>query len=326
MEPGTLNIVARLLCEQTIEIPEPRGPVELYARWTISSLRAIPMLRAGRVVGALCVGYRQRRGPFSARERRIADGIAAQAAVAVENARLVEDLRRANQLKSEFLGMMSHELRTPLSAVLGYADLMREETLGVVNAEQATALDRMLLNGRALLDLINMTLDVNRLEAGRGVLQLSDFTVADVLADLRDEFTMRAANESLELVWPDADDVPLLHTDRRKLKTVLRNLIDNAMKFTPPHGAVEINVAVPGERMVFSVRDTGIGIPPDARSAIFEMFRQLDNLPTNRSGVGLGLYLVRRYTEMLCGTVRVESVPGQGSVFIVDIPRTLQPD
>ena len=137
---------------------------------------------------------------------------------------------------------------------------------------------------------------------------------------------MRAANESLELVWPDADDVPLLHTDRRKLKTVLRNLIDNAMKFTPPHGAVEINVAVPGERMVFSVRDTGIGIPPDARSAIFEMFRQLDNLPTNRSGVGLGLYLVRRYTEMLCGTVRVESVPGQGSVFIVDIPRTLQPD
>ncbi|HUI25033.1 MAG TPA: GAF domain-containing protein, partial [Candidatus Kryptonia bacterium] len=189
---GTLRLVDRVLAHETVELAEPRGRFDLWKRWQIGSLLAVPMLRAGRVVGVLTVGYRSRRGAFSARERRIAEGIAAQAAVAVENARLVEALRRANQLKSEFLGMMSHELRTPLSAILGYAELLHDGAMGAIGDEQRESLDRILLHGQTLLELISNTLDVNRLEAGRATIEASEFALADVLDELRSEFAVGA--------------------------------------------------------------------------------------------------------------------------------------
>lgn len=320
---GSLALIAEVFDHETVEIPEPYGNLALYQRWNVSSLRIVPMLRAGRVVGALGVGYRQRTGPFSDRQRRISDGVAAQAAVAVENTRLLEDLRRANQLKSEFLGMMSHELRTPLNAILGYADLMHDRTLGPLGTEQVAALERMLVNGHALLDLINMTLDVNRLDAGRNPIRPSDFRVVELFNELREEFAMRAQAGGITLSWTDGASVPPLFTDRRKLKTVLRNLIDNAVKFTPAEGAVVVGVHCLGdaERVCFSVQDTGIGVAPEARATIFEMFRQLETPLPSRGGVGLGLYLVQRYSDLLGGSITVESTPAQGSTFTVEIPR-----
>src|SRR5262249_37749657 len=154
-----------------------------------------------------------------------------QAAVAVDNARLVEDLRRANRLKSEFLGTMSHELRTPLGAILGYTELLRDGAMGTLHAEQAETLDRMLINGRSLLELINATLDVNRLEAGRIGLEPSHFELHDVLAELREEFAPRSGLGAVPVLWPQEPAVLPLYTDRGKLKVVLRNLIDNALKF-----------------------------------------------------------------------------------------------
>ncbi len=322
---GSLAMIDQLLAGVTVEIQEPRGRVGLYERWDIASLLAVPMVRAGRVIGALVTGYRERRGPFSAHEHRVAGGIAAQAAVAVDNARLVEALRRANALKSEFLGMMSHELRTPLSAILGYADLMRDGAMGTVGLEQTQALDRMLLNGRGLLELINMTLDVNRLESGRITLDVSEFKLAEVLHELRSEFGAGAVREGVTLAWPEITQLPALHSDRAKVKLVLRNIIDNALKFTP-QGSVTIAVGSdPGrERVSVAVRDSGVGIPADAMGAIFEMFQQLNGAkPNARGGVGLGLYLVRRYTELMGGTVAVDSTVGVGSTFIVEIPSRL---
>jgi PAS domain S-box-containing protein len=317
------GLIDRLLANETVEIAEPPPEsVELFRRWDIASLLAVPMLRGGRVIGALGVGHHQRRGPFSARERRLAEGIAAQAAVAVDNARLVEDLRRANRLKSEFLGMMSHELRTPLSAILGYADLMRDGAMGTISAEQTEVLDRMLLNGRGLLELINMTLDVNRLDAGRATLDVSDFTMDGLLIELRGEFAMRALRDGVAVTWPAELNALPLRTDHAKLKLVLRNLIDNALKFTPA-GTVGITVACDHDldRVCVSVSDTGLGIPDDALPEIFDMFYQVDNRPTtSRGGIGLGLYLVRRYTELMGGRVTVRSSAGEGSTFSVDIP------
>jgi PAS domain S-box-containing protein len=322
LESG-LQVTNRLMAHETVEIPEPPGTAELlFRRWGIASLLAVPMLRGGRAVGALAVGYHRRRGAFSSRERRITEGIAAQAAVAVDNARLVEDLRRANRLKSEFLGMMSHELRTPLSAILGYADLMRDGAMGPTSTEQAEVLDRMLLNGRGLLELINMTLDVNRLDAGRVTLDVSDFTLDELLTELRSEFAVRALRDGVTLSWPATLDVPRLHTDHGKLKLVLRNLVDNALKFTAA-GTVEVIAACDhdSDRMCLSVRDTGMGIPDDALSSIFDMFYQVDRVPSgSRGGIGLGLYLVRRYTELMGGRVNVKSTAGQGSMFSIEIP------
>ncbi|MBI4515464.1 MAG: GAF domain-containing protein [Deltaproteobacteria bacterium] len=319
---GSLNLVEEMMKRKTAEITQPRGRVGLYERWDVASLLAVPMIRAGHVIGCLVVGFHERRGAFAARERRIAEGIAAQAAVAVENARLVEALRRANELKSEFLSTMSHELRTPLNAILGYADLMRDGAMGAVAPEQAQALERMLQNGRALLQLINMTLDANRLEAGRLRIEPSDFSLSELLAELHEEFAVGMPRLGVPLSFPERVELPPLRTDRGKVKLILRNLIENALKFTAA-GSVTVSVRGldGGERVALSVSDTGSGIPAEAVPAIFEMFRQLDGeAAASRKGVGLGLYLVRRYAELMGGTVTVDSTPGQGSTFTVEIP------
>ncbi len=318
--PGVLEKVLR--CE-TVELPSaPRGFEAFFARWQVASCLVVPMHRGGRVVGLLALGYRQRTGPFSPRERRIAEGVAAQAAVAVENARLVEDLRRANRLKTEFVSTMSHELRTPLSAILGYAELMRAGAMGALTEDQAQALDRVLLNGAALLELIDTTLDVSRLEAGRATVAASHFALDSVVAELREELGARCPPQ-VALEWPPEGALPALTTDRPKLKAILRNLVDNALKFTSV-GKVSVEAEYDSERdwVRFVVRDTGIGIPAHALESIFEMFQQVGrSLPSSRQGVGLGLYVVRRFTELLGGKVSVESAPGRGSVFIVELPR-----
>ncbi len=322
---GSLELIPRLLDREMVEVIRPTGRRKaLYTRWQISSLLLAPMVRAGRAVGVLAVGYRQRQGAFPLRERRVVEGVAAQAAIAVENARLVEALRRANQLKSEFLGMMSHELRTPLGAILGYAELMREGAMGPTTTEQIVVLERMLLNGRDLLDLINMTLDASRLEADRISLDAREFELDAVLSDLRHEFAL-AERSGVELRWPGNSAGLSLYTDAGKLKLILRNLVDNALKFTP-RGTVSVLVRADDERdhVQVSVADTGTGIPPEALRSIFEMFHQLDgSKPSSRTGVGLGLYLVRRYAELMGGTVTVQSTVGAGSTFTVDLPRRL---
>jgi PAS domain S-box-containing protein len=301
--------------------PEPVSS-DLYRRWGVASFFGVPMKHAGGLIGAFGIGFRQRHGPFSAYERRISEGVAAQAAVAVNNARLVEHLRHANRLKSEFLGTMSHELRTPLAAMLGYTELLRDGVMGELSEEQAQALDRMLINGRGLLELINTTLDVNRLEAGRVTVDKTSFVLADLIEELATEYSARPLPVGLELRWPGVRSETMLHNDRNKLKVILRNLIDNALKYTVAGSVtIEASTSPMGERLDLAVRDTGVGIPPEALQTIFEMFRQLDNEGRPpRSGVGLGLYLVRRYVQLLGGDVRVDSRPGYGSTFTVELP------
>ncbi|MBI3784328.1 MAG: GAF domain-containing protein [Deltaproteobacteria bacterium] len=315
-----------LRADQPVEYPEPPAHAAmLFERWGGSSMLTQPISRGGAMIGTLAAGYRKRRGAFPARERRIIEGIAAQAAVALDNARLVEDLRRANDMKSEFLGTMSHELRTPLAAIIGYADLMREGVMGPLQPQQDQVLDRMLINGRSLLDLINTTLDVNRLESGRVAVEVSSFALNDLFTELRMELTARPSKEVVPVIWPVLQRPIVVRTDRGKLKVILRNLLENALKFTA-EGSVSVSVS-PGsseQRVQLAVSDTGIGIPPQEQKVIFEMFRQVEGArDRSRSGVGLGLYLVRRYAQLLGGEVAVESSPGLGSKFKLDIPISL---
>lgn len=319
-----LGIIRRLLNGDVVEqVQRPEVWPEILERWGIGSMLAVPMLRAGRVAGALGIGFREPRSGFSVRERRLAEGIAAQAAVAVEHARLVEDLRRASAQKTELLGVVSHELRTPLSAILGYADLLREGALGPILGEQADALERLVVNGQGLVELINTTLHASRLDAGRVGLQISEFDLHEVVEQVRREFEVRAQTAKAVLTWPPAAAMPPLRTDRGKLKAVVRNLVDNALKFTPDGAvAVAVRYSPSIDWVAVSVRDTGIGIPAEALGSIFEMFGQVPGArATSRSGVGLGLYLVRRYAELMGGRVTVRSTMGQGSEFVLEIPR-----
>jgi signal transduction histidine kinase len=318
----TIDIFAPLAAGTPVEVPEPPDAMKVFFRqWHVSSLLGVPMMRAAGLVGAIFVGFRRRRGAFSELERRIADAAADHIAVAVESVRALEAVRRTSRLKTDILATMSHELRTPLNAILGYTDLMRDGAMGAINAEQAQALDRILFNGRNVMEMITMALDLNRLEAGRLAVHASEFRLQELIAELSNEFAARPIDNAVDLVWPDHRDMPTLWTDRAMLKVALRNLVNNAVKFTPRgQVAVAVDCNKARGRVRISVSDTGVGIPREQQASIFDMFCQGSSPPRARGGVGLGLYLVRSYTELMGGTVSVESTPGKGSIFTVDLP------
>jgi signal transduction histidine kinase len=287
----------------------------------MGSFLCADLQHAGASIGLLAAGFNERTPPFSQRERRLFRSIAQQAVVALENARLVESLRGASRLKSEFIGTMSHELRSPLNVVIGYVDLLLDEDMGPISAEQREALERVRQHALQLLDLIQEALDINRLEAGLLPLDLETFPVHEFLDDVKDSIPADWAKPNVTLVWQIEPAPLLLRSDRGKLKKILRNLIHNALKFTDA-GAVTVRVTSGNGWIDFAVSDTGIGMSQEALPFIFDMFRQVDGSTTRRyGGVGLGLYIVKQLVRGLGGDINVMSTRGEGSTFRVRLRR-----
>lgn len=239
---------------------------------------------------------------------------------AAESARHAAESARASAAKSEFLATVSHELRTPLNIIVGYTDLLLEGAFPGVD-EQRDALGRIHQQSRQLLDLIQSMLDLNRMEAGGISLVYEEFPVAAALASLRDGLPSSWCRSGVALRWDAPDTAAAMHSDRGKLELILRNLVHNALKYTS-HGSVTVR-ALPDRgrgRVDFSVIDTGDGIAPEDLAGIFDMFRQGSSGPPRGGGVGLGLYLVKRLTDALGGTIAVDSRPGAGSKFTVSLP------
>ncbi len=238
----------------------------------------------------------------------------------------ITELERASRLKSEFVATMSHELRTPLNIVMGYTDLLLEGAFGDLTVEQLAIVQRMAQSTAELQGLITATLDLSRLEAGRLPLELSKVHVPELIAEIEAETQELQRKPSVCVLWRVAPELPPLSTDAAKLKTVLKNVIANAVKFTD-QGSVTVRVSARDCGVEFAVTDTGIGMAPDVLPIVFEPFRQVDGSPTRRhGGVGLGLYIVRRFLDLLGGTVAVESAVGQGSTFRVWVPLRTKPD
>ena len=311
--------------QQGVAVVESRDsdlfPRTLMERWHVGSFLCADLQHAGVSIGLLAAGLDERTGPFPPREVRLFRSIAQQAAVALENVRLVERLRGASRLKSEFIGTMSHELRSPLNVVIGYVDLLLDEAMGAVPAQQRQALERVSQHALQLLDLIQEALDINRLDAGLLPLDLETFTVREFLEDVKDSIPAEWAKPNVDLAWEVKAAPLLLRSDRSKLKKVLRNLVHNALKFTDK-GSVTVKVTTANGWIDFAVSDTGIGISPEALPSIFDMFRQVDGSTTRRyGGVGLGLYIVKQLVRGLGGDINVTSTRGEGSTFRVHLRR-----
>jgi signal transduction histidine kinase len=279
------------------------------------------------VIGILSFYSRDKRR-YSDEEINFLRGLAGHAAVAIYNSQLYEQtcrqavaLEKANQVKEDFLSVMSHELRTPLNVISGYTKLVQDGVMGEINPEQKRALDKVIHHAEELLFMVNSIMNATKIEAGALTVDREEFLLGDLLEELRGLYDYPLGKEIL-LAWDFPSDLPLLFTDRDKLKHVMQNLINNAIKFTD-QGSITITARHYTDRaqVELTVMDTGIGISADALPRIFDRFRQGDSSQTRGfGGVGLGLHIVKTFSEILGGSVRVASQPGQGSVFTITLP------
>lgn len=312
---------------------------EIATELGFRSLVALPLQSGSRVLGAATF-YFSTAGARTRETRSLLRIVADQLAAAAEKAALIDELRRANaalvdaneeqerqylailearRLKDEFLSNISHELRTPLTSVLGYIAIMQEEMSGPLTDKQRGELAHAKRSGERLLELIEDLLELTSLRHGAAEVVVESFDPRDALRVALE--TVGSAPSGLELrVKAPASPVPTMRSDRRKITKILVSLLGNAFKFTPT-GSVTASVQIGDGSVLYRVQDSGIGIPPTAREAVFDEFRQLDGTATRRyAGSGLGLTLARKLAQVLGGDITLESVEGSGSTFSVELP------
>ncbi|HEY9840530.1 MAG TPA: ATP-binding protein, partial [Candidatus Obscuribacterales bacterium] len=243
-----------------------------------------------------------------------------QAEAAMHRAK--ESAEFANRAKSMFLANMNHEIRTPINAIIGFSQLLQRER--ELSADSREKLDIIIRSGEHLLNLINDTLEMSKIETGNIQLNFSDFSLHAMLHELQEMIHLKAADKSLQLSFHLAPDLPAcIRSDEKKLKQLLLNFLNNAIKYTQ-QGRIDLYAtarsdAAGSDWVAFRVKDTGVGISANKLNAIFEPFVQLDGNGL-REGVGLGLSISRHLIDSLGGRLTVESEPGQGSVFRCEIP------
>jgi signal transduction histidine kinase len=292
---------------------------ELVRELGADALLLLPMVARGRQIGGLVLVRTGASHHFDEGDEALAEDIAVRGALALDNARLYDDARRADKERSDLLAVVSHDLRTPLTAIMGYAELLRLGIPKPLPPESMTQVERIGKSAQHLLYLMNELLTFTRLDAGHETVNVQEVDVRDLVREVAVliEPVAREHGLTVDTSLP-AQPVPV-RTDPDKLRQVLLNLAGNAVKYTPA-GSVHLRLAASADGAVLRVEDTGVGISAENLTRIYEPFWQVD--PSQRSregGTGLGLSIVRRMVDLLGGRVEVESRMGEGTTFKVTV-------
>ena len=296
----------------------------------VRSVLAVPLLREDKVVGAIVI-RRKTAGEFSESVVSLVKNFASQSVLAIQNARLFQEVRDkseqlevASQLKSQFLANMSHELRTPLNAIIGVTEMLHEDAVDLKRDDDLEPLDRVLRAAKHLLALINDILDLSKIEAGKIDIHVEKFAIEPLVKDVVQTIATMATKNGNKLVIECAADIGVMNADQTRIRQALLNLASNATKFTEK-GTVTISArrgVVDGREWVtMAVADTGIGLTPEQMDKLFQDFVQADASITRKyGGTGLGLAISRRFCQMMGGDITVASEAGKGSTFTIRLP------
>jgi signal transduction histidine kinase len=308
---------------QSLEFLENEGLV---------SFLGVPLVANDETMGCLIFLTRDEH-EFGEEEVDFVSTLAGQVAIAIHHSELyhrsqqqAEELRSAHKIKDEFLRVVSTELKTPLNVISGYTDMFSEGLLGTLTPIQEKAVETVAKHSKELHGLIDTVLQVSNMEAETLHVELHEVNLWEFLSELRSSYDSPLGKD-VKLVWTYPYDMPSVQADRGKLKRVLENLINNALRFTE-HGTVTVSARyLSSKRLLeFKIADTGVGIPQEQLSTVFEKFRQVQgaNAGMQHGGVGLGLYIVKKYTDLLGGKIYVESRAGEGSTFTLLVPASIQ--
>ena len=306
----------------------------IEGQWQAADMLVVPIRLGERILGHLSVDDPVNRKRPSLEHIQVLELFAHQVATAIADARLIAELQaktreleeanerlaRASRMKSEFLANMSHELRTPLNSIIGFSEVLHDQTFGELNERQLRYINNVLTSARHLLDLINDILDLSKIEAGRMELHYEPFTLSGAIEEVMTVVEPLAKDKNLALSTVLDGSPERLVADRLRFKQVLYNLLSNAIKFTP-EGSVTVRAWADETYVYVSVEDTGIGIPPEDQKRVFDLFTRVeDRYRRATEGTGLGLALVKRLVELHGGFVTLESEVGRGTTVTVAFP------
>lgn len=322
----------RVLRVSNVFSQTPGNNLEFFRSEGLVAFLAVPLLAGNEALGCLVFLTREQH-EFGEEEISFVTTLAGQAAIAMHHAELYEHSRRqadalrgAHKIKDEFLRAVSSRLKTPLNVIAGYADMFREGLLGELTPIQEKAIETVARQAKDLHGLINTVLQVSNIETEPLQLQLHELNLWEFLSDMRARFDAPMGSD-VKIVWDCPFECPTLQADRRKLGQILENLIDNALKYTVL-GAVTISVRylLSAKMLDIKVSDTGRGIASERLPNLFDRFNPIDDgvADSEQAGVGLGLYVVKKYVELLGGKIAVESRVGHGSTFSLRIPAAVQ--
>jgi GAF domain-containing protein len=337
VEPGRGSAMGRALLEgKIVQIADALSDpdytlTEVQKLGGYRTMLGVPMLREGVPIGVLTLTRLQVR-PFTDREIALVSTFADQAAIAIENVRLFDEIQdknqqlaEASQNKSQFLSSMSHELRTPLNAIIGLTEMMVTNPARFGTEKAQEPLRRVNAAGTHLLSLINEILDLSKIEAGKLELNPERINLAPLIDEVIGTAGQLAQKNKNRLSMEAQENIGAVTADPMRLKQILLNLLSNACKFTK-EGEVVLRarkVADGREWVELAVADSGIGMTPEQQAKLFQDFTQADSLTARRyGGTGLGLAISRKLARMMGGDVTVTSEPGEGSVFAVRLPAT----
>jgi signal transduction histidine kinase/CheY-like chemotaxis protein/HAMP domain-containing protein len=313
-------------------------------RVTPTNVLAAPILFQENLIGVIVLGALR---PFDTLRLEIIKNSVPQIGVAITNAMNLDstrklsseiatknnelntknaELQKAYRVKSDFLSNMSHELRTPLNSIIGFTSVLLGPHGEPLSPDQAKAIEKVLKNGKHLLELINDILDFSKIEAGRTPVNLDSGEINEIISNVMVTVEPMVTAKGVKLVQEVEPDIPLLNTDILKVKQILLNLLSNAAKFTE-HGTISIIAKKHDDMISISVKDDGIGIEPKNLDRVFEEFSQIDSSSSRKyKGTGLGLPIAKNYARLLGGNLTVQSEFGKGSTFVLVLPPVFPKD